>query len=285
MNEYKTGWIPDYPDYRDYGPEHHEISGALSIFRSLDSDSEIPDCADLRPYFGPIRDQGHLNSCTAHSGTDLAEYYVRRVTGVTAHFSRLFLYKTTRNLLKTTQDNGAYARTTMGAMALFGLPPEEYWPYDPALVNEEPTAFVYALAQSFQAVRYYRIDDVHSTAAELLIKVKKFIYTGFPLMFGFSLFNSIVVADKTGKIPHPGAKDKLISGHTVVAVGYDDEIVIERVDGNKTKGALIIRNHWGAQWGDQGYGYLPYQYVLDGMAVDWWSLLSNEWIDSGQFTP
>jgi C1A family cysteine protease len=34
---------------------------------------------------------------------------------------------------------------------------------------------------------------------------------------------------------------------------------------------------------DKGYGWLPYEYVLEGLADDWWSLLKGEWIDTGEF--
>jgi hypothetical protein len=54
----------------------------------------------------------------------------------------------TRNLLNWTGDTGAYLRTTMGALTLFGVPPEEYWPYNIANFENEPTAFLYAYAQN-----------------------------------------------------------------------------------------------------------------------------------------
>jgi hypothetical protein len=63
--------------------------------------------------------------------------------------SRLFLYKVTRNLLHLRGDTGAYLRSTMGAMRLFGVPPEEYWEYDISQFDKEPPAFCYAFASNY----------------------------------------------------------------------------------------------------------------------------------------
>jgi C1A family cysteine protease len=32
-----------------------------------------------------------------------------------------------------------------------------------------------------------------------------------------------------------------------------------------------------------GYGWLPYEYVMKGLAADWWSLMKQEWVDTGVF--
>ena len=69
-----------------------------------------------------------------------------------------------------------------------------------------------------------------------------------------------------------------------MAVGYDDKMTVknETCDA-ETKGALLIRNSWGTEWGEGGYGWLPYEYVLNGLAEDWWTLIKQSGVDTGQF--
>jgi C1A family cysteine protease len=100
-----------------------------------------------------------------------------------------------------------------------------------------------------------------------------------PSMFGFTVYSSIPgIGAGTGDIPFPQAGDKVEGGHAVMTVGYDDAKKI----GAKT-GALLIRNSWGTKWGEQGYGWLPYAYVESGLAVDFWSLVRAEFVDSDLF--
>ncbi len=88
-----------------------------------------------------------LGSCTAHAGVGIIEYYERKAFGKDIDASRLFLYKVTRNVMKVNGDTGAYLRTSMGSMILFGVPPESYWPYTDSArqFDREPTAFCYAV--------------------------------------------------------------------------------------------------------------------------------------------
>ena len=105
-------------------------------------------------------------------------------------------------------------------------------------------------------------------------------------MFGFTVYASIDRARGTGKIPFPARGENVVGGHAVVAVGYDDHCVIRNPnDNSETTGAILIRNSWGSGFGDGGYGWLPYEYVRQRLAVDWWSLLKHEWIDTGKFRP
>ncbi|MEN8202741.1 MAG: C1 family peptidase [Bacteroidota bacterium] len=295
------GWRPDLPDFRDYDDTTTSLPSRLKAMKgekSIKSMTDkiglapnkvarqaIPDSRDLRGDCPPVEDQESIGSCTAHAGIGIVEYYEKKAYNKHIDASRLFLYKTTRNLLHWTGDTGAYLRSTMAAMALFGAPPEEFWEYNIADYDVEPSAFCYAFGQNYQALQYYRLDKPGITGENLLKKIKQHLAYGIPLMFGFTVFNSIGQARNTAEIPYPCPGDRIAGGHAVMAVGYNDKRVIKNSNCNtaKTKGALLIRNSWGSGWGDGGYGWLPYDYVLKGLAKDWWSLLKSEWVDLGIF--
>ncbi len=293
------GWVRDYPDFRDFSAEQKEIPARLmglgqtasikDMLRAIGIGGRakltLPGSADLRPWCSPIEDQQSIGSCTAHAGVGLVEYFEHRAFGKHLDASRLFLYKVTRNLLHWTGDTGAYLRTTMAAMVLFGVPPEEYWVYDITKFDIDPSCFLYAFAQNYQALSYYRLDPPGTSPADLLTRVKTHLAAGLPSMFGFTVYSSYNQAATTGKIPFPVPGDRVVGGHAIDAVGYDDNMRIKNTNraATETKGALLFRNSWGTGWGAQGYGWLPYDYVLRGLAVDWWSLLRSEWVNTGIF--
>jgi C1A family cysteine protease len=293
------GWLPDYPDIRDVTfqservPSKLQALGQPSVKQMLakvgattSAPAALPASVDLRPWCSPMEDQQTIGSCTAHAGVGLVEYFERRAFGKHLDASRLFLYKVTRNLLKWTGDTGAFLRSTMYALTLFGVPPEEYYPYNIADFDKEPSAFCYAFGQSYQAISYYRLDPPGTTRSNLLTQIKTYLANGLPSMFGFTVYSSISQANTNGgKIPYPTRGERVEGGHAIDAVGYDDNLKIKNtnVGGIETTGALLIRNSWGTGWGSAGYGWLPYKYVLDGLATDWWSLIKSEWVDTGQF--
>jgi C1A family cysteine protease len=159
----------------------------------------------------------------------------------------------------------------MQAMTMFGSLPEPFYKYDVAKFDDEPAAFHYAMAQSFHATKYYRLDPSGTPKQTVLNNVLRSLAAGLPCMFGFTVYSSI---GDGPLIPFPGPADEVEGGHAVMAVGYDT---------TQMGGVLIIRNSWGAEWGDKGYGLLPFTYLTMGLASDFWTLVQADFVDTSVF--
>lgn len=282
---FRTGWLPPYPDLRDYN-EQNVLGFLPKLSIGAGDQPSLPVSVDLSPWFSTVKNQGNLGSCTAHAGTSIVEYYQERAYGKSTRMSRRFVYKTTRGLLGARGDTGAYLRTTMAALRIFGVPPERYFKYSIKAFDYSPGIFLYSMADNWEALTYFSHDplSVDKKGSMVLDSVKKYLAAGIPSMFGFWVFDSYKRGNMPGYIPHPNRSSKCAGGHAVTAVGYDDnKLILDTKTNLATKGAIFFLNSWGKAWGENGYGWLPYSYVINKLADDFWSLLSMEWVDTGEF--
>lgn len=243
-----------------------------------------PPQHDLRDKFTQVEDQGYIGACTANACMGVAEYYMRAILrGRTIDLSRLFVYKTTRNLLGWTGDSGGTIRSAILAMRMFGAPPESYMPYTDVEPDYdiEPTPFIYMLAQNFAQNLYaYRIDRENVTPAMVMDSTKLCLLNNRPLVFGTSMYSSIDTNPASGEIPYPAPEEENHGGHAMCIVGYDDTKKITNAgSGVTTTGAFVVRNSWGVDWGESGYGWLPYKYIETKLATDIWDIGASAFID------
>lgn len=266
----KYGWIPSLPDFRDMATDHPEVTNLLTGVMSQGR----PPLFSLRDWIPAtaIRDQKDLGSCTAQSVSGLVEYYGRRTQKDSMKVSALYLYKATRSILGLVGDTGADIRSTIKALRIFGVPPEQYWPYNVDKFEVEPNWIARGFATEFQAIKYTRLDTNGTAPSRVLDLVRSYIRNGFPVAFGFSCFSSIDNVGSDGVVPFPSAGERLEGGHAVYAAAYDDN-----------RRLLGFPNSWTTGWGDGGWGWLPYDYILKGLAEDFWVLLSQEWVNLKDF--
>lgn len=240
------GWVPDIPDHRD-----HEFMPMLAR-------RNLPPMVDLSGsrFMPPIWDQGEIGSCTAH-GIARCVQFVRRKSGLPDFMpSRLFIYYGEREMENTIlSDAGAMTRDGMKLISKKGVPPETFWPYDVAKFTAKPTPLAYARGIEHKA-SYQRV-------ARGLAGIKGCLAEGFPLTCGLTIYDSFEsdAVAATGVVPMPGNKEESVGGHLITIVGYNDSTRL-------FKGA----NSWSATWGDKGYFYVPYDYLLDpNLADDFWT--------------
>jgi C1A family cysteine protease len=241
----KYGWIPDLPDKRDF--LYKTIAPIIK---------PLPNLVDLRPKCSPVENQGNLGSCTACALVGNLDFLKKKHI-----FSRLFLYYNERVIRRAQNtDSGASIRDGIKTLTKLGDCAESLWPYIISEFTVKPDKKAYADALKYLVLSYYRIGSIS--------EMKHTLSSGYPFVFGFSVyesFESIAVA-KTGIVPIPGPKEHLLGGHAVMAVGYDG-----------TKNYFIVRNSWGASWGDHGYFYMPYEYLeTSSLASDFWTIRGLE---------
>ena len=282
-----TGWIPDPPDKRDFHPGDERLKKAHALVEA--PKRKLPPSIDLTQWFPPVDNQLPLSSCTASAAAGLLGFFERKAFGRDVIASRMFLYKIERNLLHQRGDTGAFLRIAMKALRAFGVPPEEYWPFDPSLLDVEPAPFHYAFASNYKAVSYFRLDPIGTTGEELLERIKGTLSTSVPVMFGLALYPSFEQAGG-GRIPMPFPWEQPVVLHALVAAGYDDAEEITGRDPmtgrpQTSRGAIRVRNSWSTAWGEGGYGWLPYDYVRRGLTSDWWALTKADYLDTGEFGP
>jgi len=265
------GWQRDLKDGRDYHLDHTVVRELLQKLGSGRVPQKLPGAIDLREYFPMPSDQGGLNASTAFAVTSLVGYFEARSSGHVLDASPLFLYQLGLKLLGLTTNASLNIRTALKAMVRFGMPPESCWPYECSRFESSPTdPFLFSFAGDFRSIRYFRLDQL-STEKTLRL-VKAFLAAGFVTTFGFSVPSSLTMDADIAFRPE---FDAIRGGQAVLAVGYDDRRRIA-----SDLGAILFRSSWGSQWGEHGYGWLPYAYVVNQFATDFWTALRLDWAEA-----
>ena len=240
--------VKDTPDLRD----------KIFVPSVIKNVSQLPSSVDLRPLMSPIVNQGELGSCTANAiVSGLREYIELRTNLATfVRLSRLFLYYEERVIEKTVNsDSGAQIRDGMSVLQKIGVCPELLDPYIINIFTNKPTVIDLQTAGKYKISNYYRVNTLND--------LKLALAEGLPVVLGimvYESFESDSVA-KTGLVPMPNiSQEQLLGGHAVCAVGYNDN-----------KGYVVVRNSWGVEWGDKGYFYLPYSYIVPNLTTDMWT--------------
>jgi C1A family cysteine protease len=245
----RYGWMPDLPDARD-----HLYAAPAPVLVNL------PAAVDMRAQCPAVYDQGQLGSCTGNAIAGAIQLD-RLKEKLRPDFvpSRLFIYYNERVIEGSVGiDSGAQIRDGIKTVSKEGVCSEHLWPYNVARFTRKPTARAYKAALKCRAVSYSRL-------VANLRQLKGCLAEGYPFVFGFTVYDSFEseAVAKTGVMPMPDlATEKVVGGHAVMAVGYDD-----------AQQRFIVRNSWGDGWGQKGYFTMPYAYLTDpNLADDLWTI-------------
>jgi C1A family cysteine protease len=162
--------------------------------------------------------------------------------------SRLFLYYNGRRLENgTEEDQGAEIRDVVDAACSAGYCAEKTWPFLAEKVCVRPSEAAYAEAKLNRARKRSRIFSS-------MRALKGTISRGFVIVGGIMVYEKMESdeAAETGIVHVPSPTESFLGGHAILIVGWDD-----------ARRAWRVRNSWGPAWGDHGYFWLDYDYLLN----------------------
>ncbi len=223
-----------------------------------------------------VYDQQNVGSCTSNALAGMVQF-VRKKHNQPPDFkpSRLFLYFNGRTIAGDSAriDSGLQPVDAMQALKKFGVCAETEWPYDGRAADPDTHLFpANDPAATKPGTNIYTDAYPHRSIYALSLnqdinQLKGCLAEGYPFMFGFVIYRSFWGPDPKAEplvripIPQP-PHDAIEGGHTVLAVGYNDD-----------DGYFYCRNSWGTSHQEQGYFYMPYQYLTNSnLCSDFWTL-------------
>lgn len=239
---YSLGAVPSAIDVRDY------------IFPKNRSRSPLPPTLDLRKTLLKIRNQGKYGTCVAQSGACCKEYQERREINFNQYLSPQFIYNWRGNY----PNPGMSGRDLMKILTKHGVAQEAHFVYGDNTRPDAMSKVVLSDAQNFKIKSYATIRYTAGLSNYLdnINYVKQSLVDNGPCVLFVPSYNY----DDMMWIK--GINDKFLGYHAMCIVGYN-------------AGGFIIRNSWGASWGDDGYCEMSYGDYNKRLWAECWTMVDD----------
>lgn len=234
-------------------PENDDLEICMSTI--VGTDANLPSKVSLKEYCSPVVNQGDRGFCWAFTAAEFKAIQERIEENRTYQMSPLYCAKVGKSIDGLNED-GATSTTMFKVITDTGAIEEQYYPY--SLVN------------NMKGLSFPTIDDKNIAHYKCEVPVRlrtvydidKALSMGNPVALGIICLQPIYdVTANDPFIPMP-CKGGVLGGHEVIVVGYDN--VLEHrdiLDGQIHKGYYLIKNTWGIDWGENGYAWLPKDYL------------------------
>lgn len=208
---------------------------------------------DLREWDSAIEEQSHLGSCSGQAAVGAYELLMYVEKKYRLELSRLFVYYNSRLVGgDVTQDEGAYLRDVIKALKDYGVCAEVLWPYRIEKFDVKPDFDSYEDGKKRTIKNYYRLIDIDDILDAL--------NNNYPVLFGMLVYDSFDYLNRNREyiVELPAKTESPVGAHAMCLVGYDQR-----------RRLLLARNSFGEDWGDQGYCWIPFDYVKSEF-IDMW---------------
>lgn len=244
---YKLGALPSPWDPRDY---------QYNRLRVASKPAQLPRKTNYKANMPPPFNQGKLGTCVAAATAwgPKAMQEVSQGDYPAEGLSVAYLYRWCKQLDDVPEKPGTYPRVAMEVLQKHGVVPEINFPYADLMDDKNlpaPPANLSKQAEHYKIKTYAQVvaPDDEDYAARINILRQAIAQEG-PILAALLVYESFLDVGPPNYII-PKAQGYLLGGHAVCLCDYDDD-----------KQAFLLRNTWGESWGDKGYAWLPYDWVI-----------------------
>lgn len=224
------------------------------------SDDPAPGVVDVSGDLLEVRDQGLRGTCLVFATTTGHEHArFRRRAAPPLSLSVELLFWRCKQLDGAMADDGTSFSAARDALVGPGQPPESAWPYDAGRDHRAPDYSPPPEALDESGLRHATLRPLTADTEAICQELRdgRVVVVGLELWAGFYDCNGASLAAPEDDLD--GA------GHAVCLVAIDDD-----------RGAVKIRNSWGAHWGEGGYAWL----ATDGLRdVVWEAWIADDDVD------
>lgn len=208
-----------------------------------------------------VRSQGSRGTCSVFATTFLIEYEMSHNINASLDLSEEFLNYASNHAINDYSDGGFFDELNQGYQK-YGITSESTVPYqitfDPNLtVSSNILQSADQLQRlSFEVIKAWN-PAVGATDAQLQ-SVMTALNFGHPVAVGMLWPNTGAQFQNLWGIQImsvPATHGEVFDGHSVVLVGYKKSAAFAG------GGYFILRNSWGTGFGDNGYAYIPFDYL------------------------
>ncbi len=252
IGKFPVNYKKDPGDDRDF-----LFTGSL---QALLENNTLPNEIDHTPMMSSIKNQGQLGSCVGFAVTAMKEWQEQQehILEVDAgkrdtrkeesyDLSEAWLYWKAKEIDAWPGEEGTSIRYAMQVLNKIGVPTEKAWPYGDVNFGK-PKRWASLVARWSLIDSYWRVNTLEELKGALL---------NGPVPIGVPVFYEFFYP-KEGVISMPANTGALYGGHAICAVGYND-----------TTKLVKFKNSWGSSWGEDGYGYLTYDYIKEYLWDAW----------------
>lgn len=237
----------------------------LAVIISMTAQNSQAGEKDLRPLFEKfgigIYNQGARGTCSVFAVTGLLEFEFAHTSDTQVIPLSVEYLNWASNQISGNPADGSFFSDAVAALNKYGISTEDLFPYSASNYNSQAGPSVAAVSDAQKrcgvTANWIKVWDPNTGMNdEQIEQVKTSIMNEHPVAIGFrwpkmddkyrKMVNGIMIVP-----PVEGVFD----GHSVLLVGYKDDPDIPG------SGFFIFKNSHGTDYGENGYGKMPYEYV------------------------